>query len=91
MKKTIIVQLCIKDDVNQFLQLAKQMIKDTNNEDGCISYNLYRDVTTSNSFIFYEVFKNEEAFELHNQSSHFKTFFAQVSKMLAAEPVIQSF
>ncbi len=92
MNKTVIARLSVQQEYSSnFIAAAKKMVQDSNNETGCISYRLYRELDSLTDFIFHEEYTNQEAVETHNSSDHFKAFIALITPMLSAEPVIDVF
>ena len=63
----------------------------TRKEAGNISYNLYQSPLDPKSFIFYEEYKDDDAFHFHENSEHFKTFATAIPNMLAADLNIEQF
>lgn len=41
-------------------------------EEGCLRFDVLRDQTNLNRFVFYEVYKNAEAIEIHRAAPHYK-------------------
>ena len=75
MKKVINARIVVKPEaIEQFLALAKTMVEKSNSEQGCLIYKLYQEVGNPHSFIFYEVYENQDVVNIHNSSIHFKTF-----------------
>lgn len=72
-----------KDEVNEFLELAKTLITGTRKEKGCISYTLNRDLKDETHFTFIESWEDEEAIKGHNASDHFTTCVPQMAKHCA--------
>ena len=93
MKKTVVAKLNVKKELkNQFLHLAEQMINLTRQEEGCISYNLYKNSFSQYAeFMFYEEYRNEQALNIHNNSEYLAEFFKDVTPLLASEPVLNNF
>jgi len=92
MKKIINARITVKPEaVEQFLSYAQVIIKASNLEQGCMVYNLYQEVGKSTSFIFYEVYENQDAVDFHNSTNHFKTFIDQITDILDGSPVIEVF
>lgn len=92
MEKIIIVKASVQPTkVEEFLRAAKIMISKSNQEQGCLSYRLSKDVNYENEFFFYEKYKNEKAVESHNLSAHYKTFISLVMPLLCKAPVIEIF
>ena len=75
----------------EFLALAKTMVENSNTEQGCSIYKLYQEVGNPQSFIFYEVYENQDVVYTHNSSPHFKTFIEQMSDLAADKPQVDVF
>ncbi|CAM1357441.1 putative quinol monooxygenase [Tenacibaculum halocynthiae] len=89
MEKIIIAQITVKENqIVTFLKLASEMVKTSNQEEGCITYQLLNDVYNKSSFLFYEKYQNEKAVKLHNTSFHFNAFLNDISSLLSKEPII---
>jgi quinol monooxygenase YgiN len=54
--------------------LTEQVAAVIKAEPGCLVYRLHRSVTDPAQFCFYEMFKDEAAFELHRNSPHIAAF-----------------
>lgn len=67
-----------------FLQEIEAVIKETRAEEGNSSYELFQDPKEHNSFVMIENWKDMEAVQAHNTSSHFQTFIAAAKDMLSA-------
>ena len=87
MKKVINARIIVKSEaIEQFLVLAKPMVEKSNSEQGCLIYKLYQEVGNPQSFIFYEVYENQDAVNIHNSSPYFKTFIEQISELASDKP-----
>lgn len=92
MEKIIIAHLSLQSNkIDEFLKLAEAMIKTSNEEPGCLTYKLLKEIDQENEFFFYERYKNEKAIEIHNSSNHFKSFVNSVMPFLSKEPTIEVF
>ena len=92
MKKVINARIIVKPEaIEKFLASAKEMVEKSNAEQGCIIYTLYQDVGNPQSFIFYEVYENQDAVNNHNSSGHFKTFIEQISGFASDKPQVDVF
>lgn len=60
------------DAINIVRPFYSKLIEKTRKESGCISYHLHHDLKSPGHFVFIEKWKNEEAIQLHVESSHFK-------------------
>ena len=71
-----------------YIQAQLENAKGTNNEPGCLRYDLLQDDEDPNRLYVYEVFKDRETWEgPHRQSPHFIRFRDTVRGMNAAEPI----
>ena len=92
MKKVINARIIVKSEaIEQFLTLAKTMVEKSNSEQGCSIYKLYQEVGNSRSFIFYEVYENQDAVNTHNSTLYFKTFIEQISELASDKPQVDVF
>jgi quinol monooxygenase YgiN len=69
----------------QFLKQVKGLVKDSQAEEGNISYQLYEDTEQPNKFVMLEEWKDQAAIEFHFQTPHFKQF-GEKSKEFYQEP-----
>ncbi|WP_455639901.1 putative quinol monooxygenase [Parabacteroides sp.] len=91
-KKTIVCRVLVKEGQEAaFTAVAKTLVEATRQEAGNISYNLYQSPFDPQSFIFYEEYKDDDAFNFHANSDHFKAFANAIPDMLAAGLNIEQF
>jgi quinol monooxygenase YgiN len=62
-------------------ELSKIVIP-TQNERGCINYDLHVDNENDTIFIFHENWESEKDLEAHKKSSHIKECFSVIGEML---------
>ena len=55
--------------LQDYLQAAAELIEKSNQEEGCISYQIYQDKNDETKVAMFEEWKDEEAIELHNNMS----------------------
>lgn len=61
------------DKIDEFIKLAVQLVKDTNQYDsGCISYELFQDISNPQIVTFIEEWTDKESLDKHLQAKHFK-------------------
>lgn len=83
----IIAQSTIKSDcIETFKQLAHELIVKSRQEPGCISYQLCKDISDSDTFAFIETWQDQAAIDSHNQTLHFTSIVPQFADLLA-EPM----
>lgn len=68
----IVAKNIIKDgQKDKFIELTKELIEKSRQEDGCISYNLCQDINNPSILTFIEEWKDKEAIKVHNNTEHF--------------------
>lgn len=70
---------------NNIILKARDLIKSTRLEPGCISYNLYASTEDEDVLIVLEQWENQDVLDSHMQTEHFKSFGAAVENILAGE------
>lgn len=55
-----------------FIKQARELITKSQQEPGCIKYNLYEDTEDGSILTFIETWESLDAIEKHNNSKHFK-------------------
>jgi quinol monooxygenase YgiN len=68
-----------------FLEQVKELVKQSQVEEGNISYQLYENTELPNAFVMLEEWKDASAIEFHNQTTHYKEF-GKVAKDFLLEP-----
>ncbi|WP_342564100.1 putative quinol monooxygenase [Paenibacillus sp. FSL R7-0345] len=68
----------------EFLAEADALLAATHQEEGNVSYELYRHTSRSNVFIMVEEWRDAEAVAGHNASPHFTGFAAKAAGFLTA-------
>lgn len=85
----IVAKLFVNEEnTNEFLDIAKKLIKETREEKGNISYELVRDTNDSTCFAFIESWDGLESIKLHNESKHFTTYLPQMTDLCYKEAEI---
>ena len=68
----IVAKSVIKDEEREsYLQLTKELIEKSRQEEGYISYGLFQDIKDNSIFTFIEEWKDQNAIDLHNKTEHF--------------------
>ncbi|ACS79018.1 putative quinol monooxygenase [Maridesulfovibrio salexigens] len=65
--------------------VLRELVKATATEDGSVEYRLHRVVDTPGAFRFIEKFKDQEAFDFHANSDHFKAAIGKIGALSAGE------
>lgn len=73
----IVAEITLKPDVNEVMKpIFEKVVAGSQAEEGCIYYDLHQDIsdTTNTKYVMVEIWKNQAAIDIHNESPHFKTF-----------------
>eukprot|EP01084_Bolivina_argentea_P269209 457466_1 len=71
----VIVTYEIKEDkLDEFIEIIKSMIIETNKQKGCIEYNLHSDKNNKCKFVMIEQWKSQSDLNQHLQQQYFKTY-----------------
>lgn len=68
--------------------LLISLLEPSRAEAGCLQYDLHTFKENSSTFIFYETWKDQAAFDSHSATPHFKHFADNVGELIAAEPEV---
>lgn len=61
------------EKIEEFIAVAKQLVKDTRENDaGCVRYELLQDIQDKQIFTFQEEWENKDALNRHMVAKHFK-------------------
>ena len=60
--------------IAEFLAVMKVDVDGSRSESGCLRFDLLHDKETSNKFVFYESYKDTDAFEKHKETPHYKAW-----------------
>lgn len=77
MDHVIIVEFRARPDrVDDFARLLERHSRISLEEEGCLVFDVNRDPADPQSFVLYEVYRDEAAHQAHRQTEHFQRFFA---------------
>ena len=78
----LIAKNTVKEGLQQeFLKLAKQMLCQTRQEKGCISYDLASDQNDAQVFYFIEKYQDAQAVEFHRGTAYFQALVPQIAAL----------
>ena len=77
--------------VDEFKQIASELIDKTRQEKGNISYELYQNNKNEQILTFIEEWKNQKALETHMETNHFRTALPKFQKISTVEPEINTY
>ena len=72
------------------IEFSKELIKNSQSEEGNIDYNLYED-TSDNSLMFVEKWESIEILQKHMQTKHFLEFGQKIGDLVSGEMDIEIF
>ena len=75
----------------QIIELAKDAIGPSRNEEGCIIYDFLQDPLDPYSFTFYEKWRSREDLDLHFEEPHFKEFAQKCPELIEGAPSLVSY
>lgn len=68
--------------------LLRGFVEPSRGEDGCLFYDLHREIEGDQAFIILDGWRDKSAFEAHASSAHVARTLALLEPLLAAAPVI---
>lgn len=80
-----------EDKIDTILHLIDELVAKSNQEEGCISYQFYRDLHEPTKFIFVEEWVNLEALETHFTTPHLQEYSRHLPDVLARELEIKRY
>ena len=69
--------------IDNLIKHAHELVIASRKEEGNISYDFYADISDSDKFTFIEVWKDQEAIDIHNETPHFQNFVAKAGPLFA--------
>jgi len=82
-----VLQVNIKikpENVDAFMERLSANAREARKESGCRQFEVLVDPKDRATVMLYEVYKDVDAFEAHQQTPHFKKYLAEAVPMLAA-------
>lgn len=70
-----------EDQIEKFIEMAQPLIESSRAEEGNIFYDLHRHASDPNILAYIECWKDKEAIDLHNNSSHFKKYVPMLNDL----------
>jgi quinol monooxygenase YgiN len=72
------------ENVDAFMKKALENAREARKEPGCKQFDVLVDPKDSARVMLYEVYNDEQAFETHQQTPHFKKYLAEAVPLLAS-------
>lgn len=75
----IVATIIAKNQDIEFVKsAAKAIVEPSNHDEGCIQYELHQDNNNLNTFVFFEIWKNQASLDKHNITTHLKDFLEKI-------------
>ena len=75
----------------EFEDALRAMIPKVQDEQGTLAYILHRATDNPAKFMFYEKYKDEEAFAYHGSTPYIAELFAKIGPLFAGEPSVVTY
>lgn len=72
-------------------EVLKSIIPDVQNEVGTVQYTIHRSTADPSQFLFYEMYKDQDALTFHSTTPYFKAFGGKMKGLLEGKPQIAIF
>lgn len=66
----------------QLFGVLQQVVQPSQNEDGCIKYQLHKSLDEDGVFVFYEVWQDEASLKKHIESDHYKVYRQRAEQLV---------
>lgn len=73
---------------NEVLETLQNMVRETIKEEASEQYTLHQGIEDHNTFVFYEIWKNEDGLAGHNEQPYIKAFGNLINEKLQEPPQI---
>lgn len=71
----------VEGGADKLKELALNLVNESRKESGNISYDFYEEIESPLKFTFIECWKDQQAIDIHNASSHFISFGEKASSL----------
>jgi len=72
-------------------EAMRDMVSKVEKEEGTLIYTMHRARKDPTQFLFYEKFKDKEAFRYHSSTPDIKAFFSLIEPLLDGKPEIEMY
>ncbi|MGL6225100.1 MAG: putative quinol monooxygenase [Thermoguttaceae bacterium] len=71
----VVAKMSVKPDrIDDFLLQTREIVEETRKEPGCLTYQLLQDTIDRGSFMFYEEYADQAAFDYHGKQPYLASF-----------------
>lgn len=85
--KIIAIMKVKPENIEALKPIFQTIVTASQEEEGCIAYNLCQDINDSTKFVMVEEWKSQAAIDFHNNTDHFKTFKAATADLIESMDV----
>ena len=86
-KIVLVARVKVKEDaIEEALKLCRTQVENSRAEDGSVIYNLHQAIDNPSVFVFYEVWKDKAALDIHFDKSYSKEFFEKMNEFAVETP-----
>lgn len=72
---SIVAVMKVKPEaIEKIKPIFQAIVQGSQEEEGCISYNLHHDINDPTTFVMLEEWQSQEAINFHNATEHYKSF-----------------
>lgn len=68
--------------------LLLDLVQNSKKETACLQYDLHQSNGEPNTFIFHEIWENQNGLDNHNQQSYIQSFFKKSKLLLQETPIL---
>ncbi len=80
-----------KNSVDDLEKILTGLVKKVSEEEGTLEYVLYKSQVDPASFLFYEIYKDNDSLALHSTTDYFNEAMRAMSPFLDGKPEIESY
>ena len=80
-----------KDKYDQALELIEELVRESKKEEGCLIYDVYRDLDNELGLCIFEKWEGEEYLRAHMESEHFKNLVPKIGALAQEKSPLYKF
>lgn len=91
MIKIVARQIIRKDCIEKYRELTRELVEKSAAEEGNISYTSNQSISDERVHSFIEIWKDQEAIDLHNATEHFQRIVPQLAELFDGPETVDLF
>ncbi|MCK5673456.1 MAG: antibiotic biosynthesis monooxygenase [Spirochaetales bacterium] len=76
-----------KEKIQDFEKGLIPFLKGVSTEDGILDFKVFRQNDEPTRYLFYETYRNQEAFDIHRKTEHVDEFYEVMMDSFAEDPI----